>query len=300
MIEKLNGTRETVVHSDIPKLRLYINTEAENYPMHWHTDLEIIMAIENIYTIVIDKKRYILNPGDIIMLPSGEIHELYAPPSGKRLIILIDNSILNSLSGIDSINNGFNPCIIIRAHKENAYYNQLSTLLEQITDEYLQPRPLREAFIYSLTMYFFAIVGRNCISADHSKDMIKKKKHHLYIDKFLNICKYINEHCTENITVDELAALAGFSKYHFSRLFYEFAGTTYYEYLTKRRILYAETLLCDPNLTIVEIAMQSGFNSLATFNRNFRSIKKCTPSEYRSMYNSQQYKEVARSEKPKV
>lgn len=292
MIEKLNGTRETVVHPDIPNVRIYINTEVENYPMHWHTDIEIIMAIENTYTIVIDKQSYILNPGDIIMIPSGEIHELFAPPTGKRIIILIDNSILNNLSGIDSINNGFYPCIVIGTSKENPYYKQLSSLLTQITDEYLKRQPLCEASIYSLSMYFFVIVGRNSINRDHTNSSAQKKKQHQYIDKFLSVCKYINEHCTEDITVDELATLAGFSKYHFSRLFYNFSGVTYYEYLIKRRIIFAETLLCDPNLSIVEIAMQSGFNSLATFNRNFRAIKKCTPSEYRSMYSSQLYNET--------
>jgi len=42
--------------------------------------------------------------------------------------------------------------------------------------------------------------------------------------------------------------------------------------------------------------MQSGFNSLATFNRNFRAIKKCTPSAYRSMYNAKQFKRAPLSE----
>lgn len=287
MIEKLNGTRETVVHPDIPHVRLYINREVENYPMHWHTDIEIIMAIENIYTIVIDKKHYVLNPGDIIILPSGEIHELYAPPTGRRLIILFDNATLNNLSGIESINNGFYPCIVIRSGYDNPFYSQVTEILHQIIDEYLSRTPLCEAAIYSQSMYFFVLVGRNCINQNKPNSIAKKLKQHQYIDKFLIVCKYINEHCTEDITVDELAALAGFSKYHFSRLFNDFSGATYYDYLMKRRIMYAENLLCDPNLSIVEIAMQSGFNSLATFNRNFRIIKKCTPSEYRGMYNSE-------------
>ncbi|HWT73483.1 MAG TPA: AraC family transcriptional regulator [Mobilitalea sp.] len=289
MIEKLNGTRETVVHPDIPNVRVYYNTEVENYPMHWHTDIEVIMAVENIYTIIINKKTYVLNPGDIIMIPSGEIHELYAPPTGRRIIILFDNSILNNLSGIDSINNGFYPCIVIRSCNECSYYSQVVKMLEQMTDEYYARPPLCEASIYSMSMYLFVMIGRNCISQDQPNIVTKKLKQHQYIDKFLSVCKYINEHCTEDITVDELATLAGFSKYHFSRLFYNFSGATYYDYLMKRRIMYAEALLCDPNLSIVEIAMQSGFNSLATFNRNFRDIRKCTPSEYRSMYSSQLY-----------
>ena len=43
MIEELHGRRETVLHPATQAFRLYMNIEAENYPAHWHTDLEIIM-----------------------------------------------------------------------------------------------------------------------------------------------------------------------------------------------------------------------------------------------------------------
>lgn len=286
MIAKLNGTRETVPHPDNLRMRLFVNNQVENYPMHWHTDIEIIMALENIYTLVINEIEYVLTPGDIIMIPSGEIHELFAPQTGKRLIILFDNSILNNVNGFDSIYNKFYPCTIIRKDDEFPYHKELVSLLEQITHDYINQTPLYEASIYSKVIYFFVVIGRNYISQDNNNISNKKQKQHQYIDKFLNICKYINEHCTEEVTVDELANLAGFSKYHFSRLFQEFSGISYYDYLTKRRIMFAETLLTDPNLSMVEIAMRSGFNSLATFNRNFRTVKKCTPSEYRCMNTS--------------
>jgi AraC-like DNA-binding protein len=285
MIEELHGIRETVAHPDNLSMRLYMNVENENYPMHWHTDIEIIMAIENIYTVVIDETKYVINPGDIIIIPSGELHELYAPQNGKRIIIQFDNSLLNNVNGFDSIYNKFYPCTLIRSDDTNLNHKELKSFIEQITKEYIQRPPLCEASIYSMFIYFFVNVGRTCMVQDSNSTNTQKKKQHQYIDKFLKVCKYINEHCTEDITVDELSTLAGFSKYHFARLFQNFTGISYYEYLTKRRIMHAETLLVDPNLSMVEIAMQSGFNSLATFNRNFRTIKKCTPSEYRSMYN---------------
>ena len=258
MIEKLIGTREIVDHADDLNLRLYINTETENYPMHWHTDIEIIMALENDYTVIIDKIKYTIDKGDIIMIPSGEIHELYAPPSGKRLIMLVDNSILSSMNGLETISNSFYPCIHIKS--TNVCHNQLAEILQKVTEEYFHRAPLCQASIYSLLLNFFVIIGRNCIRRDKPYSSARRNKQHQYIDKFLNVCKYINEHCTEDITVEKLAAMAGFSKYHFSRLFYEFSGATYYEYLMKRRIMHAETLLSDPNLSIVEVAMQSGLD----------------------------------------
>lgn len=289
MIEQLDGIRETVAHPENLNMCLYINDQPEDYPMHWHTDLEIIMPIENIYTVVVNQRKYELNPGDIILIPSGEIHELYAPKSGRRIIMLCDNSVLNSLRGIDSLQNGFYPCILIRSEKENPIYSILSSLIRQIMEEYKKQEPLYEVLINSLFMNFLVTVCRNCINYTNPALGEQKQKQHRYIEKFLTVCKYINDHCTEDITVNELATLAGYSRYHFARLFYDFSGISYFDYIMKRRIMYAENLLCNPNLSVVDIAMKSGFNSLATFNRNFKSVKKCTPSEYRRMYRCQLY-----------
>jgi len=299
MIEKLTGTRETVFHLENLQVRLHINREYEDYPMHWHTDTEIIMPVENTYSAVVNKEKYILNPGDIIIIPSGEIHELYAPPTGRRFILQCDNSLLNGLNGIDSISSGFYPCICIKSEDSTSYQKQLVDIMNKVAEEYINRPPLYEASINALLTSFFVIVGRNCINLDRQNKNLIKKKQHQYIDKFLHICQYINDHCTENLTIDKLATLAGFSKYHFSRLFYNFSGVTYYDYLIKRRILFAESLLADPNLSVVEIAMRSGFNSLSTFNRNFRTIKNCTPTEYRSMHCSMQNLEFPQAESPK-
>ncbi len=81
-----------------------------------------------------------------------------------------------------------------------------------------------------------------------------------------------------------MADLAGFSKYHFSRLFKNFTGLSFYKYLNKKRIEHAEELLVDPSLSITEVALQSGFTSLSAFIRMFKQIKDCTPTEFRNLY----------------
>ncbi len=109
----------------------------------------------------------------------------------------------------------------------------------------------------------------------------KQKEH---AEKFMSICNYIQEHCTEDLCLDDVAAIAGFSKYHFTRLFKNFTGTSFYKYLNKKRIEHAEKLLVDPELSITEVALQSGFSSLSAFIRMFKLIKDCTPTEFRNLY----------------
>lgn len=286
MIEILNGTRETVSFSENIGMRLYLNQEAEDYPIHWHTAAEIIMPIENGYKVVVNDIIYELNQGDIIVLPSGELHQLYAPKTGKRIILQFDCSLLYNLNGFDSTFHMFHPCTVITAPKSPDIHQKLETLLLQIMEEYFNTMPLKEASIYHMLIEFFVTLGRSCINADRRFPNANSNKQHEYIDKFLTVCNYMNEHCTENINVNDLASLAGFSKFHFTRLFKQFTNMSYYDYLNKQRIMHAEKLLIDPNISITEIAMQSGFNSLATFNRIFKAQKRCTPSEYKRLYGS--------------
>lgn len=281
MLAKLHGRKENVEHTDNSGFRLYMNTEAENYPPHWHTDLEIIMPLKNTYTAVLENKSYILNPMDILIIPSGEIHELIAPPSGKRFIFQIDHSIIQEVNGFDSIYNKFFPCAIFREKEDTEAHKKLIDLLLQIGEEYSIAAPLYKASIHALVISFFVQAGRNRLNASDTFTNSRKQKQQSYIDTFFNLCSYMNEHCMEDLSLEHLASMTGFSKSHFIRLFKEFAGVTYYEYLTKRRMIHAEILLDNPEYSIADIAMQSGFNSLATFNRVFKANHNCTPTDYR-------------------
>ena len=89
---------------------------------------------------------------------------------------------------------------------------------------------------------------------------------------------------SENLTLDDIANIAGFSKFHFTRLFKQFTNVSFYKFLNQKRIANAEKLLANPEYTITDVALNSGFSSLSSFIRMFKIIKNCTPTEFRSMY----------------
>ncbi|WP_168119620.1 helix-turn-helix domain-containing protein [Paenibacillus sp. HB172176] len=286
MIEILNGTKETVSYHHHFGIRLYLNVQVEDYPVHWHTAAEIIMPLENIYTVTVNDTAYVLQPGDILVLPPGELHEIIAPPSGERIILQFDFSLLYNLKGFDSTFHLLRPCCLISANRQEPFAESLRELLLNLKDEYFGKSLLKEAAAYALLIQFFVLLGRNAMKAEHRDHSSKSQKYHKNIDNFLKVCNYMNEHCTEDIQVDELAELAGFSKFHFTRLFKQFIGMSYYEYLNQHRIMHAEKLLIDPNMSVTEVAMRSGFGSLATFNRAFKTYKKCTPTQYKHLHDS--------------
>lgn len=283
MIETLHGIHETVKYHDLPGIKLYLNREAENYPAHWHTALEIIMPYHNPYTIIVDGTSHTIREGELFLIAPGTIHQLQAPLTGERLILLIDYSQICNVNGMNALLPSLRPYVLINHEESRQVLQTLQGSLNAIYQEYVQPSPYKEASLKALIIQFFVSIGRYKMNAAEKFPGIAITKQYEYIEKFMQICDYITAHCTENLTVDELAVLAGFSKFHFIRLFKQFTNVTCYEYLIQKRIELAERLLIEPNLTITQVALQSGFGSLSSFNRVFKVSKNCTPTEYKNM-----------------
>jgi transcriptional regulator GlxA family with amidase domain len=85
----------------------------------------------------------------------------------------------------------------------------------------------------------------------------------------------------EEWPVLRLARVSGVSEAHFARSFKEAFGVPPHRYLLTRRIERAQTLLRDTDLSITDIAFQTGWSSLGTFGRTFRDITGVSPRETR-------------------
>lgn len=89
----------------------------------------------------------------------------------------------------------------------------------------------------------------------------------------------------EPLELRSLAAEAGFSKYHFARAFTEAYGETPMRYVTRRRVERAQDLLRSANLSVTEISVMVGYNSLGSFTTRFTTLVGVSPSEYRNRHH---------------
>ena len=286
MIETLNGIFETVNYKQSTSVKLYDNDEYENYPPHWHTTMEIIMPTENIYTVECSGKSHILCEGDICLICPCCVHTLYAPPTGRRIIFQPDTSFLRSLKDIDPLFNILSPLFIITPEDFPSIHERLHTLLLEIKDEYLNAASsFSEVMIYSKLLEVITLIGRNYASHTESTPGMMEQ-HKAYMENFLHICDYIEAHCSDDLTLDDVADMCGFSKFYFSRLFKQFTNVSFYKYVNQKRIAKAAELLIEPKRPVTDIALSCGFSSLSSFIRMFKIIKGCTPTEFRNLYRS--------------
>jgi AraC-like DNA-binding protein len=82
------------------------------------------------------------------------------------------------------------------------------------------------------------------------------------------------------LDLDQMAAEAGFSKFHFVRAFKDAYGETPASYLSRRRVERAKDLLRSANLTVTEVCMLVGYSSLGSFSSRFSDMVGLSPSAF--------------------
>ena len=286
MIENLNGIFETVNYKQSTSIKLYDNNKYEDYPPHWHTTMEFIMPTESIYTVECNNQTHILREGDIVLICPCCVHTLYAPPVGRRIIFQPDTYSLRFMKDIEPLFNILSPMFIITPEEFPTIHGRIRELLIEIKDEYLNAvTSFSEVMIYSKLLEIITLIGRNYVHHAESRSSIGGKQKE-YMEKFLELCDYIEAHCSEDLNLDDMADMCGFSKFYFSRMFKQFANVSFYKYVNQKRIAKATELLVKPENSITDVAMGCGFSSLSSFIRMFKIIKGCTPTEFRSLYDS--------------
>ncbi|MEJ6950844.1 helix-turn-helix transcriptional regulator [Natronospora cellulosivora (SeqCode)] len=98
---------------------------------------------------------------------------------------------------------------------------------------------------------------------------------------FTAVLDYIENRVTEDISDEEIADIAGFSRSHFRALFREANGQTLVRYIKKRKLSHAAFKLINTDINILDIAVSYGFNSHDSFTRAFRREFGESPSQFR-------------------
>ncbi len=97
------------------------------------------------------------------------------------------------------------------------------------------------------------------------------------------VCDYLEAHCDRRITLEQLSALAGLSKYHLLRCFTRQKGITPYRYLETVRVNRARALL-EQGAAPLDAALRAGFADQSHFNHFFKILTGLTPSQYRAVF----------------
>ncbi|MCL1794543.1 MAG: AraC family transcriptional regulator [Oscillospiraceae bacterium] len=107
-----------------------------------------------------------------------------------------------------------------------------------------------------------------------------------YIEHIGHAVEYIEANLKSELNLADLAKAAGYSEYHFLRVFKQVTHVTPADYIRKRRISEIAREMDESSRSISDIAFEYGFNSKENFTRAFKDEHNCLPTEYKSAGNS--------------
>ena len=210
------------------------------------------------------RSRGVARAGDVLLLDCNEPHSYAA--LGKCSFTFVHFSGAQSRELYDEIEGkGGN---VIRVADPSTIHEIIGEMLSNMREERRMNESRTSSLIYSMLMMLLEQSGASGAGSSGNPA----------IDSAI---AYIQSHLTEKLSVEVIAASAGYSASYFSHLFAEETGMSPYQFVVQSRVEQAQQLLKTTRLTVQEIAFQCGFNSAANFCYTFRRVCGVSPHHYR-------------------
>ena len=249
-----------------------IDDEQKQFSYHYHDFNKILILLKGDVTYNIEGRSYELAPNDIVFVNAGEVHKptINSACTYERIIIYVSPDFLRSYQKEDY---DLNACFA-RAHKEQSHvlrvksytnsslYHAVHALEASIPDTGYASELYHEILFLAFMIELNRAALRNdiaYISNSASNETI------------LAVLEYLNQHLTEDLTIEHLAEHFFLSRYYLMHAFKEETGYTIGNYLSTKRLLLAKDLI-QSGRSITEVCYECGYKNYSTFSRAY---KKC-------------------------
>lgn len=265
---------------DFPIAIYHVESNHSYYqmPYHWHPEYEIIRILEGNFKLTIDGHLLIAGKNDIIFIQGGTLHGgmpedcIYECLVFDLKLLLSNNKLCNKqlllLMRHDYV-------VRLKLPKE------LSTLIKVVDELFttmIEMKPGYEFTTQAALYHMFGIIYEeklvqlNTTTPNISTLQIKRLKY---------VLSFIEDHYSEQISLEAMAEIAGLSPRYFCKFFRKMTQYTPTEYLNYYRIECACEQLAQMQLSITEVALNCGFNDISYFIKAFHKAKGITPKQYK-------------------
>ncbi|MGN0400521.1 MAG: helix-turn-helix domain-containing protein [Blautia sp.] len=239
---------------------------------HFHDEMEILYVLSGRVAVMMDDSNFVLGPEDMIVFNPFEHHELYRESGNHILSAFIPMYVLQQ-ENIGNIQ-----CCSYIQQEQVQYFRVLRTKLAILFKSYEDEPEYRRLYGKSQLLGFLAILKQQF--------EIKKNDWKTTIDvgRMSKALMYMQEHFSEDISIQDVADQVYLSKGHLSREFYKQMGMSFSDYLRKLRLNKAVRCLRSTKLPVTDIALECGFSNTNTMIINFKQEYGETPGTYRKKH----------------
>ena len=246
---------------------------------HSHDFYEIYFFVTGNASIYIEEYDYQMTPGTVVIMPPGRMHRaVHHSPTAyyERMYINITRkTLLDMGSDAFSLLGILDECIaqnkLCMRLNEKTFASFCQTITEIIDDSigHIPYKMLINQNKLSILLIQLCKLLRDTEEQTNTRSS----------QRVANVIAYINEHLTDDLSLDSISSHFFISKYHLLREFKNYTNNTIHQYITAKRIIQAKLLLqgeCAPMNTY----MQCGFHEYSSFYRAFKKETNMSPHRY--------------------
>ena len=276
-----------IVNYDDPNFPAYIydgwivpKATGEGVP-HYHEDIEIMTVKEGDVMYVVNGREVLLHKGDTIVVNSNQIHYNMTVNGGTAKYVIcvlhpgiLSNSVAVDLQAIKPITE--NPDLpFFRFRYINEYTEEMRKLVLSLPDIRHDP--------FAVTMKFFqiwSIVRKQAESWGATEETVSDPR----MQSFKAMMHFISNNYQNQITLGSIAESGNISKSLCNTLFHQYVGESPISYLMHLRCRKVAELLRASDMSMSEIAAQTGFGGVSYMSETFKKFFEKSPREYRKQW----------------
>lgn len=239
-------------------------------PLHYAETIEILLCDQLCGEIVIDNRRFPLGGHQLFVIPPYTVHANNIRPGiGTMYVFKIHFGHLKHYLDAEHILALFG-CTADQLRYDCPAFDEVLEVVARLME-----------FDGELGRCLPALIDLLRILAAHTDpDRASAPDHDRFRDSSLQeLIRWTNENYARKITIDEVARMTGYSKYHFCSRFKTLTGMTYLNYLNSVRVSYA-CLLLQKGESVQSVCRATGFENVSYFIQMFKRIQHVTPHQY--------------------
>ena len=263
----MNSThqKQNTAQGEIYNLYLY---EGIALPPHFHKSFEVAYLMDGMAEFDVRGRTHSLTAGDFVMVLPFEEHAFRVPEGSHLGVTVFSADIAGSFSQAVAGMQGETAVFRCREAIRQFYADEVMTALPGPCIGIFGGIPellCRKAPLYAVCAEYLSAVPLH--PRDRNSDILSQ------------VLDYTEQHFREDISVESVARALGYSARSLSAAFRDTLRIPFRSLLNQYRFEYANRLLANGNSRITEVALESGFQSIRTFNRVFRELSGVTPRQ---------------------
>ncbi len=256
----------------------YVTAAGGYHPPHWHDELEILYHLNGDSDITIDGKKYHLEKKHMIVIDSRQVHSTYTRDWQSMFVCIhISKKYMEKfVPGLRQYHISCTPDMITDENFKEYY--DICKILQNLTQAYIQDKVTVKIETASDVLMILTLLIQNFSQvyapiANH-QDALSEERIRDTID-------YVAAHYKEPVVLQDIADVLGLNKEYFCRFFKKHMGMTYLQYVNEIRIAHAYRDLKMTDEPVSMVMENNGFTNQKLFNRLFKQVYGCTPSQVR-------------------